>query len=86
LNDYPTLTNQTVITISGKASDEGSGLSKLYCNGQLISVNNDGTFQVSLTLQEGVNGFTFLAVDFAANKTQQSIEIQKDTITSRNYH
>lgn len=80
LNDYPTLTNQTVITISGKASDEGSGLSKLYCNGQLISVNNDGTFQVSLTLQEGVNSFTFLAVDFAANKTQQSIEIQKDTI------
>ncbi|MDQ5981588.1 MAG: hypothetical protein QG570_337 [Patescibacteria group bacterium] len=80
LNDYPTLTNQTVITISGKASDEGSGLSKLYCNGQLIPVNNDGTFQITLTLQEGTNSFTFLAVDFVANKTQQSIEIQKDTI------
>lgn len=79
IDSYRQCTNLDHALISGKADDLESGLDALCLGLQQIPVNADGTFQISLNLNEGHNTFTFTAVDKAGNKTQKTIDILKDT-------
>jgi len=80
IDSYPQYTNQSTITITGKAYDLESGLDALCLGPNSILVFPDGTFKINFNLNEGSNSFTLIAIDKAGNKAQQTIGIVKDTI------
>jgi len=80
IDSYPQYTNQSTITITGKAYDLESGLDALCLGPNSIPVFPDGTFKINFNLNEGSNSFTLIAIDKAGNKAQQTIGIVKDTI------
>jgi len=79
IDSYPQYTNQDSTIVSGKAYDLESGLNTLYLGNQLIVFNSNGSFKINLILSEGPNTFTLIAVDKAGNKTQEAIDVYKDT-------
>jgi len=79
IDNYPQYTNQSTMTITGKAYDLESGLDTLCLGPNSIPVFPDNTFKINFNLNEGPNSFTLIAIDKAGNKTQKTIGIIKDT-------
>jgi len=74
----PFLTNQTSVTIQGKATDSLSGLAKVTCNGTAIAVTNSN-FSTTVSLVEGKNSIILIAKDSADNSTYDTLIITRDT-------
>ncbi|MBF0604346.1 MAG: hypothetical protein HQL07_11735 [Nitrospirae bacterium] len=69
------LTSSTVQMMRGNLDAPAT----LTIQGQTISINTDLSFSSPLTLNEGTNTITLVAVDSAGNRTQQAITITLDT-------
>lgn len=79
---YLVLDKSQVIT--GKVTDDGSGVASLTLNGKVsVPVKNDGTFSVNVNLVEGTTTeFSLTATDNAGNTTpSNSIFMKADTTT-----
>lgn len=72
------ITTQPGLTVSGTASDSGSGLLDVKVNGQTVPLA-DGAFSVGLTLAEGANTITVIATDRAGNTTKVTRSVLLDT-------
>jgi len=70
-------TNKTTLNISGTATDAG-GLQSVSVNGQVITVNADGSFTYALPLVSGANTVTVVATDKAGNQQVDSRTITFD--------
>lgn len=79
INSYSQYTNQNSIVISGKVYDLESGIDALYCGSTFIPISANGNFQFNLSLKEGANTFSLIALDKAGNRTQKTINIYLDT-------
>ncbi|HXA18390.1 MAG TPA: Ig-like domain-containing protein [Thermoanaerobaculia bacterium] len=66
------------LTISGTATDAGSGLATVTCNGAAAAVAS-GTFSCNVALLEGSNAIALVATDKVGNQSQSSLTIQLDT-------
>src|SRR6185295_7817509 len=68
--------SSSTVTITGTASDAGSGLATLTCNGDPVTVQADNSFsQGPLALKDGFNTFTLIARDNAGNRRQQALNV-----------
>ncbi|NJC88328.1 MAG: hypothetical protein FIB02_07320, partial [Desulfuromonas sp.] len=65
------ITSNPVLNVSGRATDDVA-LDKVTVNGTIVTVNADGTFSTALTLVEGGNIVSIVAVDKAGNSTTVS--------------
>jgi len=74
----PEKTYDSVIEITGKASDEMSGIkdSSILINNEKVNLKGDSTFAYTLQLKEGENSITIIAEDNSGNKTEKSFVIQ----------
>ena len=80
INSLPQGTNRSPVTIFGIVTDVGSGMADLCLGSQQIVFNPvDGTFSISLNLQEGTNSFVFMATDKAGNSSAKTIQVVLDT-------
>ncbi|WP_341348327.1 S-layer homology domain-containing protein [Paenibacillus sp. FSL H3-0469] len=75
LDLIPETSSSQTITLSGKATDKNDSSPKIYMNDELVS--SYGPFRETVTLKEGVNTFTFKAV----NSLGKSSEAITKTIT-----
>jgi surface antigen len=71
------ITNNPTLNISGTVSD-ASGISTLTVNGQAVTISGN-TFSRAVTLQQGSNTITTIAIDTANNKTTDTRTITLDT-------
>ena len=71
-NDFEAVNDNTV-TVSGTATDDLSGISKVTVNGNNVSISADGSFNTLVTLTEGENTITIVAEDKAGNKATKTI-------------
>lgn len=83
-------------TISGTVSDNLSGVASLTVQaitlespiilfnpyGQEVTVNEDGTFSVTIALSVGDNQVTFTATDGAGNTSTESLAVTRDSASS----
>ena len=60
-------TNKATLNVSGNASDT-SGIKSVTVNDQLVTLNLDGSFSYALTLSDGSNNITSIAIDNAGNQ------------------
>jgi photosystem II stability/assembly factor-like uncharacterized protein len=72
--DYTTLDTDSVY-ISGKATDAQSGIDKVTVNGIAVSLSSDGSFSKTVTLSEGLNRITIIAIDKAGNQETKILSI-----------
>jgi len=70
------LTNQPGQTIEGTVSEPAG----LLINSQIVQSTADGRFSHAITLQEGLNKITVVAIDGASNAGQAQIDITLDTV------
>ena len=70
-------TNQATINVSGTATD-ADGIQSLTVNGQDVTVNNDGTFSVAVTLVEGPNTITVVATDTTGSQQSDTRTVTYD--------
>lgn len=68
-----TMTN-SLLTVSGSASDAGSGIATLACDGTPVSLNS-GAFSCDLTLSSGNNLVRIAATDLAGNTATTSLNV-----------
>lgn len=61
LDQIPETSSSKTVTLSGKATDKNDSYPKIYMNDELVG--EYGSFNKSVTLKEGVNTFTFKAVN-----------------------
>ncbi|MDD5251260.1 MAG: hypothetical protein PHT12_01330, partial [Patescibacteria group bacterium] len=74
------LTNQPTVTVSGTASDSGSGLASVSVNGANCE-NVEGAWMCAdLPLVEGANALTATATDAAGNPATAIVTVTLDTI------
>jgi len=69
------LTNETAV-VSGMTEPGAT----LKINGDTVSVSTSGSFSTSVTLTEGVNTITFVAVDIANNTYSTAVKVIVDTM------
>lgn len=72
------LTNNATLNVSGTASDSGSGVKSVTVNGLPAAVAGDGSFSAAITLADGPNTITTIAIDNADNSTTDSRNITLD--------
>jgi hypothetical protein len=74
----PEKTYESVIEITGKASDAMSGIkdSSILINNEKVKLKGDSTFAYTLQLKEGENSITIIAEDNSGNKTEKSFIVQ----------
>jgi hypothetical protein len=74
----PEKTYESVIEITGKASDAISGIkdSSILINNEKVKLKGDSTFAYTLQLKEGENSITIIAEDNSGNKTEKSFIVQ----------
>lgn len=70
-NDGQKFLGEAKISIKGQ-TDSGVRIS---VNERLIIINNDGSFNYSVTLKDGENNFKFKATDAAGNVTEKELKI-----------
>ena len=63
------ITNNATLNVAGTVTDVGSGVKSLTVNGQVATLNGDGSFSVAVTLVDGANAVTTTATDNAGNQT-----------------
>jgi hypothetical protein len=80
VNTLPEWTNQSSMTISGRATDVESGIARILINGTLISADTQGNFSYILPLSEGINYITVVAYDQIGNMASKQVMTKMDTI------
>jgi len=68
-------TSYKIVTITGSATDSGSGISSLTING--VPISNPANFSETVQLGSGLNTFTFAATDNTGNSTTETLNITK---------
>ena len=74
------LVNTKTIKVKGIAKDN-LGISNVLINGSEVVINDDGSFEQELTLEEGENLIKILAEDFSHNEKTLEVKILCDTIS-----
>jgi hypothetical protein len=67
--------NKAELTILGKASDEISGINRLFINQQKFELSEDGLFVKMIPLSKGENTVEIIAVDNQDNYARQTFNI-----------
>lgn len=70
------LSGNAVLTVKGQ-TEAGATLT---LNNNAVTVNADGTFEVNISLVQGLNTFSFIAKDRALNSVAKSLSGQLDTL------
>lgn len=73
------VTNIASCVVSGKTNDATSSPVTVTVNGTAVTVNSDGTFSKTITLNEGNNTITVVATDAAGKATTVTRTIKLDT-------
>jgi len=73
--DVPSTVSEEKLTVTGTVE----GATKVTVNGQEVTVNEDGTFSAEVTLIEGDNTITIVAVDAVGNETKVEKTVKLDT-------
>ena len=72
------ITDKPEVTISGTASDIGSGIKSVEINSNIVTLTNN-SFNTVIELVEGKNTITISAIDRAGNKTDTTLNVIRDT-------
>ncbi len=67
------ITHRSLIVIEGKVTDEGSGIKNVFIKGNIVVLGKDGSFETSVSLNEGENEIEITVTDKAGNKTTKTI-------------
>ncbi len=70
-----TTVNEDTIDVTGKVTDDGSGVKSVTVNGNAVTIDNNGTFSTTVSLMKGDNTITVVATDKAGNKTTKTITV-----------
>ncbi len=73
------LLNKKVIDLKGKVTDD-TAVSKLLIFNASASFEEDGSFDVPVTLKEGDNEVSIVAFDVSGNKTEMVLHLTVDTV------
>ena len=73
------VTNTASCVVSGKTNDATSSPVTVSINGTAVTVNSDGSFSKSISLNEGSNTITIVATDAAGKSTTVTRTIILDT-------
>ncbi len=73
------ITNQKIINIEGKATDN-IGILKVRIHNTEIDISELGVFKEPVTLTEGENNIPIEAIDISGNKTTVELKITLDTV------
>jgi hypothetical protein len=71
-------TNNSVLNITGTASDTTAGIKELKINGVIVPVNAAGSYSYALVLANGANLITIVAADQVDNQASDSRTITLD--------
>ncbi|QDO88252.1 S8 family serine peptidase [Ornithinimicrobium ciconiae] len=63
------------VLVSGTVSDDSPGPVSVTVQGQDVEVGTDGTFELVVPLEEGVNDLTVVATDASGNETAQTRQV-----------
>ena len=74
------VTNVSSVTVSGTTNDTTSSPVTLTVNGKSVTVNSSGAFSTTVSLSEGTNTITVIAVDSAGKKTTVTRTVTLDTV------
>lgn len=72
-------TNEDTVTVSGTTNDATSSPVTLTINGDLVTVQSNGSFSKVVNLTEGDNTITIIATDSAGKNTTIVRHVTKDT-------
>ncbi len=72
-------TNEDTVTVSGTTNDATSSPVTLTINGDLVTVQSNGSFSKVVNLTEGDNTITIIATDSAGKSTTIVRHVTKDT-------
>ena len=70
-----TTTDNPSVTVTGTASDPGSGAPGLKVNGEDVTIAGDGTWSKQMTLAQGENTISAVATDGAGNSTTATAKV-----------
>ena len=68
------------VTIIGKVEDDGDGEITVTVNGEEIPVKPDGTFEITVPLEEGSNEIIIKATDEAGNTTTEKVAVEYEPV------
>jgi Glucodextranase, domain B len=71
--------DSAAFTITGSATDAGSGIAGLTLNGTPVTLQQDGRFAQSIPLVEGANTFDLVALDHVGRATSRTVTITRAT-------
>ncbi|MDD5251574.1 MAG: hypothetical protein PHT12_02980 [Patescibacteria group bacterium] len=74
------LTNQPTVTVSGSASDSGSGVASVSVNGANCEIAESIWTCAGVQLTEGANVLTATVTDTSGNSTTVSVSVTLDTV------
>ena len=75
IDNVPSSTRNSQITISGYVKDNISGISFLKLNNSFVNLGADNRFYINVSLKEGENSLVFYAEDKAGNNTVKYITV-----------
>lgn len=73
------LVNTKTIKVKGIAKDN-VGISNVFVNGVEVVINEDGSFEQELNLEEGENLIKIIAEDFSHNEKTLEVKVSRDTV------
>lgn len=76
LSSYEDFTTAEQVTMTGKVSPMAAGTT-LTCDGTMVKLAADGSFQVLLTLKEGTNTYMFVAENSYGVQSSQSVTLER---------
>ena len=71
-------TNEETYILSGELIDNDSGVSRFEIEGQAVSVADDGTWSIELSLNPGKNTIDIVLLDWAGNEFGEDLVITPD--------
>jgi hypothetical protein len=78
-----TVTGDTSVTVSGRASDAESAVLQVTVNGTQATLANDGSFQASITLGEGITLIETVATDGGGNTASDARAVLAGTMVDQ---
>jgi hypothetical protein len=79
VNALPEWTNKTSLIVSGRATDNESGIAKVAVNGIEVALSSDGSFNYNLAISEGINTITVVVYDRVGNFATKQLVVKRDT-------
>lgn len=74
----PLITNQAIYEISGSWHDEGVGVDSIVVDGKVATIDDDGTWFVSVTLDPGYNDIGIQTTDMLGNTKDSTVMVGLD--------